>query len=98
MTVAVTGSAGKTSTEDLIAQLLPSVGVGPTVATEQSFDNEIGLPLPVSRATAGTRSFGGRDTIAQATSRRMSTSSQPTGYPRASSEGEGVCLDPLSDT
>ncbi|MFI1012633.1 UDP-N-acetylmuramoyl-tripeptide--D-alanyl-D-alanine ligase [Streptomyces sp. NPDC020965] len=51
--VAITGSAGKTSTKDLIAQLLPAAG--PTVATEQSFNNEIGLPLTVSRATADTR-------------------------------------------
>ncbi|MER5494259.1 UDP-N-acetylmuramoyl-tripeptide--D-alanyl-D-alanine ligase [Streptomyces sp. NPDC002490] len=51
--VAVTGSAGKTSTKDLIAQLLPTAG--PTVATEQSYNNEIGLPLTVSRATADTR-------------------------------------------
>ncbi|MEV3872242.1 UDP-N-acetylmuramoyl-tripeptide--D-alanyl-D-alanine ligase [Streptomyces sp. NPDC049906] len=51
--VAVTGSAGKTSTKDLIAQLLPTAG--PTVATEQSYNNEIGLPLTVSRATAHTR-------------------------------------------
>ncbi|MQS35928.1 UDP-N-acetylmuramoyl-tripeptide--D-alanyl-D-alanine ligase [Streptomyces katsurahamanus] len=51
--VAITGSAGKTSTKDLIAQLLPAAG--PTVATEQSFNNEIGLPVTVSRATTGTR-------------------------------------------
>ncbi|MGW1280195.1 UDP-N-acetylmuramoyl-tripeptide--D-alanyl-D-alanine ligase [Streptomyces tsukubensis] len=51
--VAITGSAGKTSTKDLIAQVLS--GLGPTVATEQSFNNEIGLPVTVSRATAGTR-------------------------------------------
>ncbi|MFF8618249.1 UDP-N-acetylmuramoyl-tripeptide--D-alanyl-D-alanine ligase [Streptomyces sp. NPDC015350] len=50
--VAVTGSAGKTTTKDLIADLLAQAG--PTVATEQSFNNEIGLPLTLTRATTGT--------------------------------------------
>ncbi|MER5972329.1 UDP-N-acetylmuramoyl-tripeptide--D-alanyl-D-alanine ligase [Streptomyces sp. NPDC002055] len=51
--VAVTGSAGKTSTKDLIAHLLTVAG--PTVATHQSFNNEIGLPVTVTRADATTR-------------------------------------------
>lgn len=51
--VAITGSAGKTSTKDLIAQVLP--GAGPTIATFQSFNNEIGLPLTVTRADPSTR-------------------------------------------
>ncbi|MFE9553108.1 UDP-N-acetylmuramoyl-tripeptide--D-alanyl-D-alanine ligase [Streptomyces sp. NPDC006703] len=51
--VAITGSAGKTSTKDFIAQLLPAAG--PTVATPQSFNNEIGLPLTISLATPETR-------------------------------------------
>ncbi|MEV3853126.1 UDP-N-acetylmuramoyl-tripeptide--D-alanyl-D-alanine ligase [Streptomyces sp. NPDC050095] len=50
--VAITGSAGKTSTKDLIAQLLPAVG--PTVATPQSFNNEIGLPLTITMADPST--------------------------------------------
>ncbi|GAB2966733.1 UDP-N-acetylmuramoyl-tripeptide--D-alanyl-D-alanine ligase [Streptomyces pseudoechinosporeus] len=51
--VAITGSAGKTSTKDLIAQLLPAAG--PTVATPQSFNNEIGLPLTITMADPTTR-------------------------------------------
>nr|WP_189858419.1 UDP-N-acetylmuramoyl-tripeptide--D-alanyl-D-alanine ligase [Streptomyces poonensis] len=51
--VAITGSAGKTSTKDFIAQLLPAAG--PTVATPQSFNNEIGLPLTITLADPSTR-------------------------------------------
>ncbi|NLU74567.1 UDP-N-acetylmuramoyl-tripeptide--D-alanyl-D-alanine ligase [Streptomyces sp. HNM0575] len=51
--VALTGSAGKTSTKDLIAQLLEHLG--PTVWTPGSLNNEIGLPLTALRAEAGTR-------------------------------------------
>ncbi|WP_329520142.1 UDP-N-acetylmuramoyl-tripeptide--D-alanyl-D-alanine ligase [Spirillospora sp. NBC_01491] len=51
--IAVTGSAGKTSTKDLIAQLVGAAA--PTVAPVGSFNNEIGLPLTVLRADAGTR-------------------------------------------
>ncbi|MFD3945969.1 UDP-N-acetylmuramoyl-tripeptide--D-alanyl-D-alanine ligase [Streptomyces sp. NPDC058579] len=50
--VAITGSAGKTSTKDLIAQLLPAAGQ--VVATPQSFNNEIGLPLTISMADPST--------------------------------------------
>jgi UDP-N-acetylmuramoyl-tripeptide--D-alanyl-D-alanine ligase len=51
--VGVTGSAGKTTTKDVIAALLsPS---GPTVAPVGSFNNEIGHPLTVLRADASTR-------------------------------------------
>ncbi|MFI6050393.1 UDP-N-acetylmuramoyl-tripeptide--D-alanyl-D-alanine ligase [Streptomyces violascens] len=50
--VAVTGSAGKTSTKDLIAQVLAAAGS--TVATPGSFNNEIGLPLTISMAAPGT--------------------------------------------
>ncbi|MEV0264494.1 UDP-N-acetylmuramoyl-tripeptide--D-alanyl-D-alanine ligase [Streptomyces sp. NPDC050617] len=51
--VALTGSVGKTSTKDLIAQLLERIG--PTVWTPGSFNNEIGLPLTALRADAATR-------------------------------------------
>ena len=51
--VALTGSAGKTSTKDLIAQLLQRHG--PTVWPEGSLNNEIGLPLTALRADATTR-------------------------------------------
>lgn len=48
--VAITGSAGKTSTKDFIAQVLP----GNVVATPQSFNNEIGLPLTITLADGST--------------------------------------------
>lgn len=51
--VALTGSAGKTSTKDLIAQLLQRSG--PTVWPEGNLNNEIGLPLTALRAEPGTR-------------------------------------------
>ena len=51
--VAVTGSQGKTSAKDLLAQVL--AGAGTTVATAGSFNNEIGLPLTALRATPETR-------------------------------------------
>lgn len=51
--VALTGSAGKTSTKDLIAQLQQRRG--PTVWTPGNFNNEIGLPVAVLRCTADTR-------------------------------------------
>ncbi len=50
---AITGSSGKTSTKDLTAQLAERLG--PAVAPEGSFNNEIGLPLTVLRADASTR-------------------------------------------
>ena len=51
--VALTGSQGKTSTKDLLAQVLARAGR--TVATEGSFNNELGLPLTVLRADRATR-------------------------------------------
>ncbi|MHC0432112.1 UDP-N-acetylmuramoyl-tripeptide--D-alanyl-D-alanine ligase [Streptomyces sp. O3] len=51
--VALTGSAGKTSTKDLIAQLLERKA--PTVWTPGSLNNEIGLPVTALRATEDTR-------------------------------------------
>ncbi len=51
--VAVTGSAGKTTTKDLLFQIL-SVD-GPTVAPKLSFNNEVGLPLTILRANSHTR-------------------------------------------
>jgi len=49
----IAGSAGKTTTKDLAAQLMSSLG--PTVAPPNSFNNEIGHPLTVLRATEQTR-------------------------------------------
>ena len=51
--VAVTGSQGKTSTKDLLARVLSDHA--PTVATRGSFNNELGLPITVLRATPETR-------------------------------------------
>ncbi|QGQ19594.1 UDP-N-acetylmuramoyl-tripeptide--D-alanyl-D-alanine ligase [Cellulomonas sp. JZ18] len=51
--VGVTGSVGKTTTKDLLAQLCGAAG--PTVAPVRSFNNEIGLPLTVLRADESTR-------------------------------------------
>ena len=51
--VGVTGSSGKTSTKDLLAQLLATLG--PTVAPPGSFNNELGHPYTVLRATERTR-------------------------------------------
>jgi UDP-N-acetylmuramoyl-tripeptide--D-alanyl-D-alanine ligase len=51
--VGVTGSSGKTSTKDLIAQVLEPMG--PTVAPPGSFNNELGHPWTVLRADEQTR-------------------------------------------
>jgi UDP-N-acetylmuramoyl-tripeptide--D-alanyl-D-alanine ligase len=53
LVVGITGSSGKTSTKDMIAQLLAERG--PTVAPVGSFNTEVGLPLTVLRADATTR-------------------------------------------
>ncbi len=51
--VAITGSSGKTSTKDLLAHVLSQFG--PTVAAQESFNSEIGVPLTVCRITHETR-------------------------------------------
>ena len=43
--IAMTGSVGKTTTKDLLAQIMSEDG--PTVAPKLSFNNEVGLPLTV---------------------------------------------------
>jgi UDP-N-acetylmuramoyl-tripeptide--D-alanyl-D-alanine ligase len=53
VTVGITGSSGKTSTKDLLGQVLGFVGA--TVSPPGSFNNDIGLPLTVLSADAGTR-------------------------------------------
>lgn len=50
--VAITGSAGKTSTKDLLVQILARHGS--VIATERSFNNEIGFPTTVLRVQADT--------------------------------------------
>jgi UDP-N-acetylmuramoyl-tripeptide--D-alanyl-D-alanine ligase len=51
--IGLTGSVGKTTTKDLLAQILERAA--PTVATSRSFNNEIGLPLTILRADRQTR-------------------------------------------
>ncbi|HEY3687688.1 MAG TPA: UDP-N-acetylmuramoyl-tripeptide--D-alanyl-D-alanine ligase [Streptosporangiaceae bacterium] len=51
--VGLTGSAGKTSTKDMLGALCARLGA--TIAPPGSFNNEIGHPLTVLRADAGTR-------------------------------------------
>ncbi|QDY77274.1 UDP-N-acetylmuramoyl-tripeptide--D-alanyl-D-alanine ligase [Streptomyces qinzhouensis] len=51
--VGITGSAGKTSTKDLLETVLAAHG--PTVANARSFNNEIGFPVTVSRVRPDTR-------------------------------------------
>jgi UDP-N-acetylmuramoyl-tripeptide--D-alanyl-D-alanine ligase len=51
--IGITGSAGKTTTKDLTAQLIEQLG--PTVSPPGSFNNEIGHPLTALRVTEQTR-------------------------------------------
>ena len=52
-TLAITGSSGKTSTKDLLGQVLAAAG--PTVSPPGSYNNDIGLPLTVLSADTDTR-------------------------------------------
>jgi UDP-N-acetylmuramoyl-tripeptide--D-alanyl-D-alanine ligase len=51
--VAVTGSVGKTSTKDILGALLRAAGVN-VVAAEDGYNNEIGLPLTLTRVGPDT--------------------------------------------
>jgi len=51
--VGITGSSGKTSTKDLLGNVLATVG--PTVAPVGSYNSEVGVPLTVCRVAADTR-------------------------------------------
>lgn len=51
--IGLTGSSGKTTTKDLIAQLAGAIG--PTVAPPGSFNNELGHPYTALQADADTR-------------------------------------------
>jgi UDP-N-acetylmuramoyl-tripeptide--D-alanyl-D-alanine ligase len=53
--IGVTGSTGKTSTKDILRAVL-ALHV-PTVASEANLNTDIGLPLAVLRAPAGTRAL-----------------------------------------
>ena len=52
-TFAITGSSGKTSTKDLLAQVLEQAG--PTVSPTGNHNNEIGVPLTACRVDENTR-------------------------------------------
>jgi len=52
-TIGLTGSSGKTSTKDLLGQVLATAG--PTVSPPGSYNNDIGLPLTVLSADEDTR-------------------------------------------
>jgi UDP-N-acetylmuramoyl-tripeptide--D-alanyl-D-alanine ligase len=51
--IGLTGSSGKTTTKDLVAQL--TTRLGPTVAPPGSFNNELGHPYTVLQADGRTR-------------------------------------------
>jgi UDP-N-acetylmuramoyl-tripeptide--D-alanyl-D-alanine ligase len=51
--IGITGSSGKTSTKDLMAQVVGRLG--PTVAAEGSYNSEVGVPLTVVRVEESTR-------------------------------------------
>ncbi len=51
--IGITGSAGKTTTKDLLQGILSPLGA--TVAPEGSYNGEVGVPLTVFRAVAETR-------------------------------------------
>ncbi len=50
--IAITGSTGKTSTKDIVAGML--AGSRRTIATHENLNTEIGLPLTILGAPAGT--------------------------------------------
>ncbi|MDP2013874.1 MAG: UDP-N-acetylmuramoyl-tripeptide--D-alanyl-D-alanine ligase, partial [Actinomycetota bacterium] len=51
--IAITASSGKTSTKDLLASVLQSLGT--TVAPQGSLNTEVGVPLTIFRADESTR-------------------------------------------
>ncbi len=51
--VGITGSSGKTSTKDLMAQVIAELG--PTVAPHASYNSEVGVPLTVARMQHDTQ-------------------------------------------
>ena len=53
--VGITGSNGKTTTKNLVGAMAERVGE--TVASEKSFNNEVGGPLTMLRVDAGTRTL-----------------------------------------
>ncbi len=53
--IGITGSVGKTTTKDMLNQVLSSIA--PTVAPQGSFNNDIGLPLTALKVDEKTRFF-----------------------------------------
>lgn len=54
--IGITGSAGKTTTKDLLAGIFAAAGAeGTTVAPQGSYNGEIGVPLTVFKADLDTR-------------------------------------------
>ncbi|GAA1321418.1 UDP-N-acetylmuramoyl-tripeptide--D-alanyl-D-alanine ligase [Leucobacter albus] len=53
--VGITGSNGKTTTKNLVAAMAETLG--PTVASEKSFNNEVGGPITMLRTTAETETL-----------------------------------------
>lgn len=53
--VGITGSNGKTTTKNLVRSMAERLG--PTVASEKSFNNEVGGPLTMLRVTAETETL-----------------------------------------
>ncbi|MFZ1381773.1 MAG: UDP-N-acetylmuramoyl-tripeptide--D-alanyl-D-alanine ligase [Scrofimicrobium sp.] len=51
--VGITGSAGKTTTKDLLGRVLS--GFGPTIWPKLSFNNEVGCPMTILQADETTR-------------------------------------------
>ncbi len=51
--IGITGSQGKTTTKDMLAQILGALA--PTIWTERSFNNELGLPLTLLKANQETK-------------------------------------------
>lgn len=52
-TIGITGSSGKTTTKDMIAQVLETYGA--TVSPQGSFNTEVGVPLTILAADDSTR-------------------------------------------
>jgi UDP-N-acetylmuramoyl-tripeptide--D-alanyl-D-alanine ligase len=53
--VAITGSNGKTTTKEMTGAV--AAVLGPTVRSEKSFNNHLGVPLTILRADASTRTL-----------------------------------------
>lgn len=53
--IGITGSNGKSSTREMIAKVLEPLG--PVVQSIRSYNNDLGVPLTILRADAGTRAL-----------------------------------------